>query len=402
MRKLAIPLFLIAFLISSCDNSKTGKADVNESEKMVQLPYIVDLEKKLDEVKLVNLSSIGSELEYIALETKPNSLLRKVNEIELCDSFIFISDFNKLLQFDRSGKFIRQIGSTGRGPGEYIYVMGFAIDQIKHNIFIKDYGNSLVKEFDFNGQFIRSFKISFESTQFLVGDKDSFIFNLVDSYNATEYSDYKLFITDINGLPINMIKNYHKRSSKLGLAIGVTPMYFFDKVVRFMQFGVDTLYTLENGKIEPYAIFNLGNMKMDSDPSLPFQNPEREEILNKLLQKLWINDITENKQNLFLELNYGINDSAKYCVLNKLTSEISFLEGGGFVNDIDGGIAFWPKYVFNNNVLVDYYDAITFMKRLHNEDSEKKIKDYEGNDLNLRKLENGIDEMANPVLIILK
>lgn len=396
-------LALIGILILvSCNNPSPSKTSDIKTQKAIELPYIIDLEKNLNNIKPIPLSNIGQELEYIPLETGLKSLLGRIRRIEFSDHYIFISDFYKLLQFDRKGKFIRQIGAVGRGPGEYIYVMGFCIYENRNMIYIADYANHLIKEFDFDGKFIRTFKITFGSEQFLVKDTNELIFHLYNGTNLNANSDYSLFITDFEGTPLIKIRKYLLRKSKSGLSIGVTPMFFFKSKFRFMEYGVDTLYTLKDEKFEPYAIFNLGKMKMDPDPSIPIQNSEKDEMFNRLKQRLWIRDILENEQNLFLKLDFGLSDSSKYSVFNKLTGETIFLENNGFLNNVDGGLKFWPKYVYNDSILVDYCDAFALLSQIRRGNSEDLKKKFGNNFLQLVKIGSELDETSNPVLMILK
>jgi hypothetical protein len=119
----SLSLLIITILIS-CNSGASKK--INNEPDPALLPYHIDLEKNKN-TKPFPLSSIGKKIEYIPLETTPNSLIGSLNGVGLdlanivfSDSFIFISDGEKLLQFDRSGKFIKQIGSVGRGPGQYL------------------------------------------------------------------------------------------------------------------------------------------------------------------------------------------------------------------------------------------------------------------------------------------
>jgi hypothetical protein len=397
MKQLNLFLTLSCFALFSCGHS--SKVD-NNTEKTVVLPYHVDLEINLNKAKLIPLSSIGKEMEYIPLETTQSSLISKINQIFFSDSYIFISDFHKLFQFDRNGKFIRQVGANGRGPGEYINVSGFCIDKKKEKVYIIAWGIHTILEFDFNGKFIRSFDHAFSSVQFLVNDTNRFVFRLNDLANVTNSSDFKLYITDIKGTPLVKIKNYSRRTSKPAFLFSITPMYYFNDNIQFMQFGVDTLYTLKKEKLEPYAIFNLGKMKMDPNPTIPLQNME--EGMDRLKHKLWIDKISENVQYLFLGLNYGFSDSSTTCIVNKLTLETSFLENNSFRNDIDGAIKFWPKYVYNDSILVDYIDAfklLSIINKNHFTDSlenERKLPDQ------FEKLRKKLTETSNPILIVCK
>lgn len=399
--KTILPLFCILATIS-CRNENTN-VSTKEKDINTGLPYFFNLERDFYKKKTVQLSSIGKELEYIPLETTSESVLKRINHIEFSNSFIFISDFQRLLQFDRKGKFIRQIGTSGRGPGEYIKVTTFCIDEKKDRIYIIAWGAKSVLEFDFQGNFIRSFQKPFDSGHFVINDTNSFVFQLVDGAAAlANDSDFKLYITDINGRPLIKIRNYNKRTSRQGILIGKTPMYFFNDSIRYMQFGNDTLYTVCSGDLNPYAIFNLGKMKMDTDPSIPFQSPGREEVLGELNQRLWIENIIEDNNYMYLELNYGLSDSSATCVVNKKNSETSVLQSGAFQNDIDDGINFWPRYVYKDSILIDYSDAFRILMYIHHMETGEEESVNLINYFKFKGLNKVLTENSNPVLIVLK
>jgi hypothetical protein len=393
-----LPLIVIIFLVS-CNNPKLSKAIDIKTQNSIELPYNIDLENNIDVDKSVPLSTMGKELEYIPLETTKSSMLTKINRIELSADFIFISDFNKLLQFDRKGKFIRQVGSNGRGPGEYIYVLDFCIDEKGKKVYVIAWGINDILEYDFVEKFIgKSSTLPFNSKQVFVNDSSGFVFHIWDAPDTTIASKNNLYITDPKFNILFKIKRHFIRNSNLG--IGTTPMYFYNGSLRFEQFGVDTLYTVKKDKLEPYAIFNLGQIKMD--PNVIFPRPgSLQEISDQLKDKLWINDVKENKNFLFIKLEYGLSDSSKNLIFNKQTSEIASLENNGFTNDIDGGIPFWPDYIYSDSILVDYYDANSFLNKIGKVDSEQQKVKYGDKYIQVEKLANILDKLANPVLTIL-
>lgn len=398
-----LPLIGIIILVS-CNNPKPSKSIDIKTQKTIEPPYIIDLEKNLNKTKSVLISNIGKKLEYIPLETTPKSLIKRIYEIRFSGPYIFINDMEKILQFSKDGKFVRQVGANGRGPGEYIHVISFCIDEIQKRIMIIAWGMSYILEFDFDGHYIRTFKTAFLSPsqsigQILVRDTNSIVCRIGNVPNRTKDPSFSLIITDMQGIPnIKIkIKNNLKRESKSGLVIGITPLYFFNNKVHFLEFGIDTLSILKDSILEPYAIFNLGKMKMDPDPSIIGT-----EILERLKQKLWIRDILENEHNLFVRLDFGLSDSLKLCVYKKQTDETIFLEDNGFLNDVDGGLTFWPKYVYNDSILIDYKEGYVFKKQINSGNQEEKMKKYGDKYIRLKKLANAVDELSNPVLIILK
>ena len=169
-------------------------------------------------------------------------------------------------------------------------------------------------------------------------------------------------------------------------------MYYFKDTIRILESRVDTLNMFVNSKHKSYAIFNLGQSKMEADLSIPLQNQEREELNNRIKDKLWIWTISENNEYLFMKFNLGLSDSTKLCVFNKQTSETSFLDRNGFINDLDNGVTFWPKYIYHDSLLVDYQDAFKLLEIIKKEN----ITGSEGI------LSNGLTETSNPVVIVVK
>lgn len=109
MKKVLIALVLLAHLIS-CKNYidiepvHLISVDINKSESL-------DISETADIVNIVNL------------ELTDNSLIREISKIFLTDQFILIVDLIKseIFVFNKSnGKFIRNIGQKGQGPGEHI------------------------------------------------------------------------------------------------------------------------------------------------------------------------------------------------------------------------------------------------------------------------------------------
>lgn len=399
MKTIIFTLIIVTTIFSACNNYRSSINDSSEITSVV-LPYRIDIDKNIDNIRSVLLSNIGRELEYIPLETSPNCLLKRITQIDFSKSYIFVCDFYKLLQFDKEGKFIRQIGAIGRGPGEYIYVSGYCIDEKKNKVYIIAWGIYSVLEFDFNGVFIRSFKFSFDSSQFLKTDSNSFTF-VIPNGSTIRDSENRIIITDSLGNPKVKIKNYNRLFNKPGLMSGIIPFYYYNDTIRIHESRVDTLNTFQNDRHIPYAIFNMEKVKMEADIKIPFQSPEKDEVTNRIKDKLWIWTISENDKYLFIKFNLGLSDSNKFCIFNKQTEETTFLEQHGFKNDLDGGITFWPKYIYNDSILVDYVDAFALLQMINKKQSITSKETNSKMSDKLELLREGLTETSNPILIVL-
>ena len=64
---------------------------------------------------------------------------------------------NRVLKFDKTGKFIKEWGKLGTGPGEFDQPHALAFDSAGR-LFVGDRNNNRVQVFDQNGKFIQEFK----------------------------------------------------------------------------------------------------------------------------------------------------------------------------------------------------------------------------------------------------
>lgn len=375
-------LFLISF--NNPDNLKNGSIEA--------LPYQINIEKGINNVRPVPLSTLGSQLEYIPLETDPACLIKSVSNSFVSDSSIYVSDGSRLLLFGRDGKFLRQIGSSGKGPGEYSRITDFIIDKDNREIFILS--SRVVLVYDFNGQFKRDFKIDFLSTQFILRDRNSLVFHLINMSQPTPGPVYSLYITDKTGIVQTKIINTLKRVNK-GITVPTSPLYIYNGTSHFMEYGIDTLYNFINMVKIPYAIFHCGNMKMKPDPTM--------DEVPSLKGKIWVYDVRETVKSLFIKIYRNmVSPSLTYCIFDKSSSGFTVLKENGFINDIDGGMVFWPKKILNDNILIDYADAFDLIKYMNNNPpANANLKDRKKAD-QFSNFVKKLTETSNPVLIILK
>ena len=97
-------------------------------------------------------SCFATSVTYVPLETKTNCLVGMISKIDLNESVIAISDSKKILLFNWQGKFLRQIGRTGKGPGEYILVMDFLLKG--NDIYITSTGKTAIIKYSIDGKFL--------------------------------------------------------------------------------------------------------------------------------------------------------------------------------------------------------------------------------------------------------
>jgi len=396
MKALLFASLTIALAITSCNEIprlKDAEEVRNSSNTVLKIRIYDSLNYRED----VLLSTIASEIEYIPLETTKNCLLGNEINISLTDSFIFVSDPRKLLKFDRSGKFISQIGASGRGPGEYLYVFDIETDNKSGLVYLLSYPNLLV--YTTGGRFVRSFRIWFKTSHFILTDSDHLVFYPLNIPLPAEVRDFSWYVTDTCGNLIDSIPNYHKRVNFPGIWITEVPMYNFNGNTYMMEAGSDSLFSLY-GESNLAAVFNLGYLKLDYDKSISVER--RMEIMRSMEQDLRIESIQENNDNIFMKFTWGYSDSTLFAFYQKHSGMITFLAEEGFLNNIDGGIRLWPQMIFSDSLMIDVKSP-GFLIRNKGQLLDK-VEPFasENSSSGIKQMFEKIDENSNPVIIVFK
>jgi hypothetical protein len=128
----------------------------------------------LDSIKTVDtlkMSSIFTKARAIILEETDYSLIGMINKLQLFDNYIFVLDNStakKLFVFDKKdGKYLRQIGSFGQGPGEYLEIRDFCLDIANREVYIYDAGKQMLHKYNFdNGKYIKSINMRYNEKFF--------------------------------------------------------------------------------------------------------------------------------------------------------------------------------------------------------------------------------------------
>jgi hypothetical protein len=119
----------------------------------------VNLEIKGNTNNLLQIDSIFSDIRIVPLETKEECLISNIVKVQFYKDKFFLHDKSqKLLVFNTNGRFLSEIGKKGRGPGEFLELRDFDIDN-DGNIYILDFQK--IHKFNIDGKFLSSFKYHF-------------------------------------------------------------------------------------------------------------------------------------------------------------------------------------------------------------------------------------------------
>jgi len=118
MIKYSLFTFCLSFLSFSC----TGETKQGD---LLEIPVDIDQNVSLP------LSEITEELTVIELELTDESPINpdRIKRILLFKNYVIVTEHEKILVFNKDGKFIRTIGSKGQGPGEFIVIRNLTLDE---------------------------------------------------------------------------------------------------------------------------------------------------------------------------------------------------------------------------------------------------------------------------------
>ncbi|HTO15416.1 MAG TPA: 6-bladed beta-propeller [Edaphocola sp.] len=149
MRNL-IRFFTAIFLVSilpSC-NVKKSK-DIDKDNQIQKINILSNRGFNIKTSKLI------SDIKFIPLETTDSILVGDISKIIRTKNEYLILDTQSksIYAFDMNGKYLRTIGSNGKGPGEYLNPIDFIVDANEDYLFILDELKKIVKT-DMNGNLI--------------------------------------------------------------------------------------------------------------------------------------------------------------------------------------------------------------------------------------------------------
>jgi hypothetical protein len=94
---------------------------------------------------------------FIPLETTDEILIKKIDKIVFDDDKIFVLDRegnNKILVFNRQGKFMYSVGKVGQGPGEHIEACDFCLNPQDKMIYMIC-TRKRIMQYKYNGDFVK-------------------------------------------------------------------------------------------------------------------------------------------------------------------------------------------------------------------------------------------------------
>ena len=335
----------------------------------------------------VPLSELIIKCEVIQLETNDSSLFESVYHVGISDNYVAIHSRGRMpiKLFSRQGKFIRDIGAIGKGPGEFTSLSGIQLDEPADRIYLTPFGRAKeIIAYNFEGETQKSIPLIYTQTKCTVYIEDDVVTVLSMPFK----------IKDIKPIPIAYQQTTEGKLIKEVKA--PEHMLINPKNEKGQNVGFNSeFFSFHNTGAYDRFVMAFGSQDLDT---LHHYNTDK----NKLVPKFVASFSDKKHGNFSYELRshyytriFGKKYKGKKVIVNKKTLKSDFFN---IKNDFYGDYKVRKFYMSNNGMFISSIlpiDLITDLEiALKRDDlsaeSRKKIE----------ALQKSLDENDNEVLFI--
>ena len=397
--------FFISIIVIFCVLFTACKNTSQTENKGIR---VIDVAGGVGKSRLVNLSEIADSIEYIPLETTSESIFKPYLFVFYEKDMVYFPQRNGIIQlFDYEGKYIRTFNRSGRGPQEYERMAYIDIDNSSGNICVESFKKILeytesgliVKIINFpeEEEFLRHSTFPFKKVGefYVFENKMTYSAIAIDSLSKIRVKlkfpqeQLELIKKFKNSLP-SMDTYIYKFKDKIRVVTGNNKnILTLDK-----NLSVDTAFIINYGK---YNIANAGSEKITPNSPYLWRKSDFFESNNYLFMQFHVGPLADKPVKMLNADRKEYTYPQSCSVFNKKNGEFTFLDQpeinqSGFVEDIEGGPAVWPKYISADNYLISFIPAEEFIAHAENHKVSEKFK----------KIAEGLKETDNPVLVRVK
>ena len=395
MKKNFLLTGLIFLLIGvGCTSKKDGNSStqVLNTKKNTKYPHNINLPDKVQGD--LTTSTIASEVKFIPLETNKKSLIGKGGRIRINDSIIVISDWKKIFLFKKDGRFIRQIGTNGKGPGEYLIIFDFELKE--DTILLTSTGKRSIIKYTLDGKFQEEIEVGNQLTNFSVTPNGHVVW-----YNRKKG---ELTFYDHTMKPDNVIRPGNLAILPDGYSISDTFDTYFqvsgDKLL-FSNYFNDTVWNVSNGEHKAAYVFNLKDKLLPHEVLSKIYHDHDYDKFNKLAANYQKVNLLEGKNILFIfqktwtgnDLNAIYTHTFDTGITQKYTAPHIY-------DDMLSGmkLSINQKIQCSEKFLISLVSPLKLVEELEKMDTEDKPEAYDSWKKQMRKVK--YDD--NPVIAIIK
>lgn len=200
------------------------------------------------------LSALAEEFQIVKLDGRDEALVPVRNTL-VSDNYILVygQQQTPFKLFEKSGKFLANVGSFGQGPGEYQMVYDAQIDETAGRIYILPWNAKALLTYDLQGKYVQSIPLPtlVPKGKFKVDSSNSTLSVFILPFNNLPYVAWR---QDLQGNLLDTIPGRHLAvrpdfSNEVfsGKINGKLDVFLFT----FFELRPDTLYHLDEGRLNP-------------------------------------------------------------------------------------------------------------------------------------------------------
>ncbi len=265
-----IPILLFFFSFTGCNPDK-------KTASLKRTCIITEKEKE------ISFDDLVKTRQRIILEQNKDSYLSEIQNVFLFEGNFYLLDGRRkaVLVFDDNGNYKRQIGRTGRGPGELLFPRDFALDPYARSIKILDSQQNKILAYTTKGDFIDETPLSEKYTAFHQFDQTAYLFEReISTVVNYSYGGFSVIDPDDTFLmaygnekgKIKFLPLSEQRMLDGTLRYNRNCFSSYNEGVLFWQFFDNTFYYVEQGKlVTTFAVDFLERNIPDDIMEHPFQ-----------------------------------------------------------------------------------------------------------------------------------
>ncbi|MDR1170843.1 MAG: 6-bladed beta-propeller, partial [Bacteroidales bacterium] len=175
--KKVLPVILPAcFMLAGCrmSSDNSNRQDLNECPQVAELrqvnthKVVVCDPHLFKDTVILPLSHFTEELQIVKLENTAEALVSE-SPVIIGNHHILVnmrwSDKTPYRLFDKSGRFITNIGTFGKGPNEYMYISDQQLDEKNGRIFLLPVNSKKILVYDLNGNSYDPIPLPYQSSR---------------------------------------------------------------------------------------------------------------------------------------------------------------------------------------------------------------------------------------------
>lgn len=333
--------FVIALLVvlSSCQTKEKGShaklVDVN-GNKVIDC----NISEVTDTVDFL-LSNLLKSCEMIALETNDSSLFESTYHIGVSDNYLAIHSRGRMpiKLFNRQGKFVRNIGKIGRGPGEFSSLYGIQLDEAANKVYLMPFANARkILVYSLDNKVLPAIPLAYKQTKFQAHVDGGLVTVLSMPFMTGDKEPNPLaFQQTLDG---KVVKEY-KGSQHLV----INPR---NEKGQFVGFNNEISSSFNAGAFDVYT-FTWGNESYDTLYHYDTKNnkflPKYVASFNGKKHGSW----TREFKNHYWTGIFGKEYKGSKVIVDKKTLKSDFFR---LVNDFYGGVEMKKFYMSNNGMFI--------------------------------------------------